>query len=150
MSNQMDNKLEEQSTLDSMKTAIDNTSIQIADLESHFVGKDDVIKFIEFVENMGKKSGVKLKTNSVDVESPTDDSTTIDKIHMTIETTGKWQDTFYFLQMLELMKYKAEIKQLKISSSLEPSNAELSVKVAKKPVSEWRADFDFSVPKMSQ
>jgi hypothetical protein len=144
-------KLEEQAKLDSMETAVNNASLQIAELEFHFVKKDGVVKFIEYVENLASKQAVRLKTNSVDTEKIEDKNPGFEKLNMKVEAIGKWKDIFVFLEMLELMPYKTVINTMQLSRASGNTEADFTVKTAKnKTTSDWRATVDFSVPKLIQ
>lgn len=120
---------------------------KIEKIDTYFVHKNEVVPFIETVEDAGKKTGVVVTIGTV---SATEDST----FTLRLDAHGSWSDVNRFLLYLENLPYKVTLSKVDLNkaSSVERFyanvNADGNVKKATpvSPVSPvWNAIIEISV-----
>ncbi len=114
--------------IESTRNILRNTAAEREKIEGYFVGSDNIVDFLEKIELMGKKSGVNLSFDSVDI--PLDERNVL---RLRIGAEGSWEDDFYFLSLLENLPYKMEIEKSTI--------VKLTKIVSNVKTSYWRGDF---------
>lgn len=83
---------------------------------SHFISRTGVAAFIESLERKGKAEGVSVVLRSVDVETLGDEAVTDkEKIRFRFETRGSWSNTMNYLNYIEHLPYKVDLRGLSFS-----------------------------------
>lgn len=95
------------------KQTIKNMSGDYKEIDSCFVSENGVVDFIREIETAAGKAGVELKINRVD----TDDSKSLNKgiietLSIEFNIEGKWDNSFYFLSLVELIPYHITIENV--------------------------------------
>ncbi len=75
-------------------------------LDAYFVQKENSVKFIEQIEGLGKQAGLSLTVASVTVANNGKE------LRMNLGSNGSFDDTFYFVTLLETMPYKTRLEQV--------------------------------------
>ncbi len=121
-------------------------NVLIEKVNSYFIGKDDVVKFIENIEREAREGGVGLAIRSVETEtfgSKDGEKTVVDKtketMRLKLEATGTWRNTTRFITFLEHLPYKVTVVEIGLSKTTEIE------KGSKLPI--WRARIELTVPK---
>lgn len=83
---------------------------------SRFVSKSDFVSFIEGIEREAKAQNVLVTIRSVGAEPRSDDPND-DKeiIKLQLESKGSWGNTLNFLNYLEHLPYKIDLRQIGLS-----------------------------------
>jgi len=141
ISQKADNK--EQNRL--RRLTVQNTEKERAKIDSYFIGKDNVVDFLDSVEALGKKSGVSAKIFNVGLENISGEaSSTAEKLKISIEAVGKWQKIYNFLNYLSLISYSISFEDIELSKMDAGQTAD-----GKKILSEnWQAHISASVLKL--
>lgn len=112
--------------IQSIKSIENKSGNDLESLDNLALSKEDLVSFIENLENTAKSMGLNVKIASVSVEAPKDDSSP-SKIHLKIDTSGKWAGTLQFIHALENLPYRAIINSSEISTDkIEVNPEELS------------------------
>lgn len=77
-------------------------------IESHFAKSSDVVPFLDTIEALGPKVGVKAETTSVDISK---DNTAL---VVQIKATGDFKNIYRFLTLLENSPYELEFTSVDI------------------------------------
>lgn len=145
LTNEVDIVLQKEIKLRSVKFLIRDTLQERADLDSHFVADDEIIDFIETIENLGADSGAKIEITNVSIssiEKKEDDQVNISELlNLDFKIKGRFIQMFHFLSMLEKLPFKIDIlrvnfeniseKSRKIDKTLEPWNGFFSITTIK-------------------
>ncbi len=139
------------------KTA-DELSEKIKKLDSYFIHKDEVVPFIENIENAGGESGVSVSIVSVGVDAlsqvgggssdniPLDKS---EKLILRLDAKGSWGNVVNFISYLENLPYKISINRVALhkNSSVQPffSAGEAPIKKSDNPTADWSSTIEMSV-----
>ncbi len=83
-------------------------------LLSGFVSSEDPTKFLELIESTGKKSGVDVEVQSLNVESKEKESNFIKTVLL---VKGDWESVFKFISLLEVFPYMVTISQSTFTSN---------------------------------
>lgn len=119
---------QKEASIESIRNILRNTAVEREKIEGYFVSSDNIVDFLEKIELLGKKSGASLSFDSVDI--PSDEKNVL---RVRIGTEGNWENTFYFLSMIENLPFKIEIEK---SSIVKMTKIVSNVKT-----SYWRGDF---------
>ncbi len=86
-----------------------------------FLSKDKIVEFIGQVEDLGEKSSVVIKTQTVDVSGLVDEETNKNNpygnLNIILIATGEWDKVYKFIKLVENLSYYSEIASVKLSSS---------------------------------
>ncbi len=124
-------------SIESIRNILRNTAAEREKIDGYFVKSDNIVDFLEKIELMGKKSGVALSFDSVDI--PQNEKNVL---RLRIGTEGNWEDSFYFLSLLENLPYKIELEK----SAL----AKISKTVSNVKTFYWRGDFTIRLLSFTQ
>lgn len=92
------------------KFSLDQNRAEVEKLDTFFVAKDGVPNFIEYIEGLGKESGVALSIGNVSVEPDTKNKDDFKEIlRLKVEMLGSWQELFTFLSIIENLPYRVQI-----------------------------------------
>ncbi len=91
-----------------IKHLMRDTDKERIQLDKYFITKNMVVEFIETIEGIGEYAGIDFVLNSVDMSSGEDAN-----FSMSISTKGDWNDTMYFLTLLESLPVYIEIDSVK-------------------------------------
>ena len=113
LTNEVDTVLQKEIKLRSVKYLIKDTEDERADLDSHFVIDDEVINFIEIIENLGMDSGAKIEVTNVSVSSTNkeaaDQINISELLYLDFKIEGRFAQMFHFLSILEKLPFKIDI-----------------------------------------
>ena len=106
--------------------ALQNTLVEIEPeiqkIDSYFVDPEEVIVFINDVEQTAKSIGLEIKTQSLDIEAAKEGVLYGDSLVFRLATTGTWQATLHFVELLETMPYGMEIDEVSVTKTPESLN----------------------------
>lgn len=100
---------------------------------SVFLKENNVVSFIETVENLGRSSNVKLDISSINF-NPTQGEE-IKSFRLNINTEGSFQNIFYFISLLEKVSYSILFNKVSLQKIDNENNDEIL----------WKSGIDFSV-----
>ena len=75
---------------------------------------EDAVGFLQFIENLGKESGVSLDVIFFDFEKQTEGENKILKTSLSVK--GDWKQVNKFLLMMENLPYHTLIEDVKLNS----------------------------------
>lgn len=106
-----------------------------AQLETHFAQSSDIVPFLDTIEELGDKVGVKAEFTSVDILK---DST---GLMVSMKALGTFQALYKFITLLENSPYELEFVRMDMQRETEPSNANgKNISVSK-----WRVTFEIKL-----
>jgi len=126
-------KEEETKKLMAVKRLIEDTQEDLSVLDSYFTNGNEVVEFIEEIENIGKESGLALSLRSVSVEKENGNTLSI-----YLSVSGSWRNVYHFLNLLEL--FPANIRIDKVSLAKKDRGGD----------SNWTGDFSLSLISFSE
>ena len=150
-------KLEEKkaAAIHSIEIVVNDSNSDIDKLNSYFIDKDGAAAFIESIESLGRKNGVAVSIDSVDIAGngaatpPTQKQnkaggSNTELLKLTISARGSWQKVFHFLSLLENMPFKLAISEANLTAV--SSEAVSTEKGA--AVTSWNGKFSIEVLKL--
>lgn len=143
------------------KSGVNEILALVQKVNSYYVGKDDVVHFIENIENEARAKGLVLLIRSVSTENYgglTDEESvgaTKEVMRLKLEARGSWRDTMEFVSFLEHLPYKVDFVGVDFSKMVSgstiiadaPSAPSKSVKVKASTSSDWSVKIEFTVLK---
>lgn len=108
---------------------LDMSSVEIAELDTHFIYRKDVVPFLQFVEDLGSKAGLSAEVSSVD------ESADGQTLFVSADIEGSFVAVYKFLKLIENAPYKVEITTLDLQSSVQDSGSVWSGSVQVKVIS---------------
>lgn len=114
-SQEIDLYLERESMRRTTEKTAEELSEKIQKLDSYFLHKDEVVPFIESIENAGGKSGVVVDIVSVDVTNdPTvNNSDRKDEMmDLRLSVKGSWGNVINFISYVENLPYKVDVSNV--------------------------------------
>jgi len=119
-----------------------NDKIEKTDSFILLPGQEELVKFIEKIEFMGKTAEVLLTINSIEAEakSPDAPAKTYEDLNLKLDVVGSFKQVFHFMSLIENLPYHVSIKQVGLNGNMEREE-----KVEK---SVWSGDFIFKVSKL--
>lgn len=118
----------------------------IEKLNSYFLTEDNVVSFIETIEDFGQKSDVEIKIGSVDVAQPNSKKSTDSTLTLRVDAKGSWSSVLTFMEYIENTTYSIDLNKVALSSvsSVVPFFGTKDVSISK-DTSQWNASFELSV-----
>lgn len=104
-------------TAGSLEKLVDNTEAERQQIDSYFVGADQTIDFVEFLESLARTAGVSFEITSLEIEQVKDDFK--DYIVLRGEAVGDWSPTMNFLSLLENAPYRLDLMDVVAAKSEE-------------------------------
>ncbi|MEK7558509.1 MAG: hypothetical protein AAB507_01640 [Patescibacteria group bacterium] len=106
------------------------------ELDKYFIDQGNVVVFIERLESLGTISGSKVSLTSVDI-----DKSRKNILKVILSVSGRFNELFYFLSLLEALPLEISIKRLSLGSA-----APTSVSVQdKKNKDEWNMELNIEL-----
>jgi hypothetical protein len=126
---------------------ISNSATERANLDKYFVGAGnaETVDFTKYLEALAKEAGVtEKKTLNYEPITGLEASNNISAIRYRFSTSGRWQNIFNFLQLLESLPKAGSLGSVSTTVNSEA----VSLKEARAGVKVWSLDVDFSVAKL--
>ena len=117
-----------------------NTESERTNLASSFLRENEVVSFIELVEELENTAGAELRVQSVDLKDADDNSTVYEWLELAIEATGSWQEVYHFLSLVEHMPVSVFLVHARIrhvesigdeEAPIEPWLGSFTIRIAK-------------------
>ena len=93
-----------------LKSIAETNKEYIQTLREYFIQKGDEVKFIEQIEEIGKKSSIQFEINSIDVK-PNQLKNFKEDITVRMDIEGSWQNIMNFTDMLEKMNFGSFLEE---------------------------------------
>jgi len=88
----------------------------MAKLDSHFVADDEIINFIETIEDLGEDSGAEIEVTSVGVGNKSvkkaDQASISEFLNLDFKIEGSFAQIFHFLSMLEKLPFRIDVARV--------------------------------------
>lgn len=137
--NQLALAAEKANSLKSVKVLMDDTAERRVKVDTFFIKDDKVVDFLDSLDTLGTKNGVKLTINSVGVAPLTKPSSSfLEQLNIKIQVEGSWANVYRFLTLLETMPYKVSWGRVGFDK--------VSGRDSKQSV--WQGVFDVSIVKL--
>jgi len=105
-------------------------------LLSYIVTKDNVVSYVELLENAGNANGASVTIENIDLEdgfgkkrvvdekgnSQIKDVRTYGELKVKLKVEGSWQEVMSFVATIENLKKSTEVEDMRISSVFENGN----------------------------
>lgn len=112
--------IETLTNLKKQKLLAEETNIFFENISIH---KDEIVSFIELLEEMGKKSDALIEIQTVNLEdSPKNEGTDLNSLKVILQVRGSWKEIANFILMIENNPHYLVIKDLKINTINEENN----------------------------
>jgi hypothetical protein len=119
LADELNQQLIKEKQLDSFKKIAEDTTAERGKLDSYFISPNGIVSFIKEIENLAFVAGVSIGINSVEVEEyliKKRSSNTLELLDLELNFTGSWNNSFYFISLLEEMPYKIFIYKLDVDA----------------------------------
>jgi len=119
--------------LRSSRDIVLDTELSRAELDSYLISKDGVVDFLESIESFADTARVPVEVRSVEIE-PIPSSAAVHNLSVIIAVEGRWEDVFYFLDLLESQPLSISTSRMNLEKDKEGGV--------------WRLTLDFKVLKI--
>lgn len=102
-------------TAGALEKLVNETDNERRQIESYFVGADQTVDFVEYLESLARIAGVNFEIVSLEVEQVEDDFK--DHVVLRGEATGSWSTTMNFLSLLENASYQLNLMDMATAKS---------------------------------
>lgn len=131
----------------SLRQVTNSTDDELTRVNEFFVSSNGALEFVEYIENLAKKSALEYKIEFFDVEQDPDFLEQGKELLKTsIRVTGTTKNTRYFLSLIESLPYNIRIRRVDLRRSILPV---ISASSTVGPTKDgWVTLVDFSVVKI--
>jgi|GEM_PF-5421427 len=112
-------------------------------IDSYLLQDDDVVDFLEKIEELGEISKTRVVTSSVNIDERGEKSTT-GFLQLNINAFGPFENIMHFISLIESLPYKVAIDKLILSTV--GDNGQQPVKGSQ--TKEWQSNFELKVVKL--
>jgi hypothetical protein len=106
-------------------------------LRNYFISPGQEFKLIETIENMCASTNLSCKINPVGIEA--------EQIHLTVDSQGRFSNTFQFISALENLPYKSKISKIELNSGEIEQITENGTTTTTTKVKTWNGHYDIFV-----
>lgn len=106
-------QLKKNETSGALEQLVNDTETERRQIDSYFVGADQTVDFVEYLESLANITGVNFKIISLSVEQVKDDFK--DQIILRGEALGSWSALMNFIALLETAPYRLNLADLTIT-----------------------------------
>lgn len=129
----IDQQIKIEERLRSIENIAEDTVLSRVELDSYFVGQDDIVQFIEVVEGLSSITGEEITIASVDLEEG-DNTSAYQFLRLRLTTKGAWKETIHFIALLEALPNYVLVER-----------GSLELRSADEETEEWSGSFDIKV-----
>lgn len=135
------------SNMFALKKAMSETETDREMLQSYFVKEDDVVKFIELIEGLGKKTNTIVQITQAQASQDPKKASTL---FISLSSSGTFADVTHFLVLLENLPHDMSVNKVLLSVETTPEQTVVDQKTGKiissKPgTKSWTADVDINL-----
>jgi len=98
----------------SMKTILEETKSERLELNTRFVSGDNVVAFIEKVENLGRVTGASLQVKSVNIIEPAS-TYSYEWLELSVEVSGTWSELHHLFSLVDHLPVASSISGARIT-----------------------------------
>jgi len=98
-----------------LEKLIKDTEAERQQIDSYFVGVDQTVNFVEYLESLARVAGVNFEITSLGVEQSKDDFK--DQIILRGEAAGSWSGLMNFASLLENAPYRLDLADFVINNN---------------------------------
>jgi len=124
-----------ETAFESVRQALNDSGSGSKKLDDYFVDKNNVVSFVEKIEGLGRKAGVKSEISSLNsskFKGPNREE--LEKVSIKIKAVGYWDNIYSLVSYTESLPYKIEINKV-VFSIVDP----------KKWPRQWNVEIELSV-----
>jgi len=103
----------------SIRQALKGSKAELALVDSRFIDKDGIPKFISLLESKSVQSGVDTDFGLIDTLPQTENHSIL---RVRITGSGSWINTMLFITSLESLPYASEVETISLAKGAEKSN----------------------------
>ncbi|MAG12721.1 hypothetical protein CL630_02800 [bacterium] len=118
-----------------LKDGFRTTELKREALDAYFIDSQEIVSFIEEIEQAGRHTNVFLEFNFVNIRDTESGGTLV----MEFETIGSFHEIFYFLQLVENLPARTSLSTFVLSRDIPKGT------VVRKKSDVWRAVFTVNV-----
>ncbi len=106
-------QLKRNETAGTLEKLVNDTETERRQIDSYFVGADQTVDFVEYLESLARAVDVNFKIISLGVEQAKDDFK--DQIILRAEASGGWSSLLNFLALLEAAPYRLSLADVALT-----------------------------------
>ena len=106
-------QLKKNETIGALEQLVNDTEAERRQIDSYFVGADQTVDFVEYLESLASITGVSFKIISLSVEQIKNDFK--DQIILRGEASGGWSSLMNFIALLETAPYRLNLADVAIT-----------------------------------
>ena len=129
-----------QATVDSIK----DIEIQLQKVNSYFVGSDDIVGFINLLEQNAVEQSVFIETKNVSIQEEVENVRYGEVLEVSLVVSGDWNNVMRYVRLTEALPYNIWITTAKISLE---ENKNVEIEAEDRPVFNWEANIILQVLK---
>ncbi len=134
LQNQIDIEAKKDSRLHSIKSLLADLDKEIEQIDTYFVVDNEVVDFLEDIENLGLIAGVSISVNSVSVDEEITKELPFDLLKVKFVSRGKWSSIIHLVSLLETFSLGIIINEVRLEKLTDSES--------------WQGNISFSVLKL--
>jgi len=108
-----------------LEKLVSDTETERQQVDSYFVGIDQTVNFVEYLESLARVAGVNFEITSLGVEQSEEDFK--DQIILRGEATGTWSNLMNFAALLEVAPFRLDLADFNVNNNKEKKTWEMAV-----------------------
>lgn len=101
--------------IETIRRLFSERSSDVEAVRGYVLSEDDIVGFIEELENLSRRAGVEGEIQAVSAGNyPGVDASKWESLNVVVSSTGSWEATYRFLSLLESLSYRSELRQATI------------------------------------
>lgn len=110
-----------------LEKLVNDTETERRQIDSYFIGADQTVNFVEYLESLARAAGVNFEIVSLGVEQSKDDFK--DQIILRGEAIGAWSGLMNFASLLETAPYRLDLVDFIINNNKDKRTWEMAVSI---------------------
>lgn len=131
---------EQKDKIQATADTVEQLEEEINKIDSYFVEADDVVGFINLLEQRAKDQNVSVETTNVSIEEPPEDLLYGEILEVSVLVTGSWNSVMQYIHLIENLPYDIWITSTNLSLERDTDTEE-------EEVFHWEADVTLRVLK---
>lgn len=125
-----------------IKKDLEDNKVSLEKISSFIVKPDEVVDFIQTIENLALNNGLKSEVKSVSFSPFSEmNSSYLELIKVKVTVIGEWRNVLFFIKVLESHPLKIDMTNISLNKFTDYT-------IGGKVVPQWLGDFEFTVVKL--
>jgi len=126
--------IDEKEYISTIRSIAEDTLKEREIIDGYFTENNDVVDFMEKLEELAVHSGVSMELSSVDVKVESINDIERGVLFLGISSSGTWNEIMYFLDLIQTLPDIVDMKDVRMNKADKKDDVQI-----------WRGNFEFSL-----